>query len=390
MRTYLGTNAGSQIEPFLWNAKKSIWIIVPWIGRAYAERLAPLSHKGIEIRIITSNDVGNTESLEIITASKNSNLRLMVLSKEKVSFPHAKIYIADNEFAVSGSANFTYSGMKSSVENLTIAETNEEVQKIRSDFMNMWMAFDAKCMSDEELTFGAAHSIRDALPLSINFKDANHQSIRDKKLVYYPYYFFEFSFRVPVGSSPEQWFNDSGFIVLDATSRQIVNDGQLIEEIKNNPVSDYFLKTDNKFRLTSRQQTIKDLQEAKELALTYIIEKNTRQYEQYYGNRTYHKTFRPYPSVIRFTRSGFVQVPVWYIEVFDSNISHYENVVFGASATKWTEIIYCPECQKKFWIGQTENCELCGKKVCTACITKSGLIFKKKVCRSCLQVSSSN
>jgi hypothetical protein len=384
MRTYLGTNAGDQIEPYLWNARESIWIIVPWLSKTYAERLGMLSQKGIQTRIITCNDSGNTESLEALTASKNPNLKLMVLDKEKVSFPHAKIYVIDSEHAISGSANLTYNGMHSSVENLTIAETKDEVQKIRNDFINMWMAFDTKCMTSEELTFGASHPIRNALPLSISFANANHPTVRDKELVYHPYFFFEFSFKVPVGKSPEIWFGDSGFLVLDALNRQLIEDQYLVEEIKDNPISDYFLKTENKYRLTTPQQTI-DFRDARELALTYIIEKNTRQYEQFYGSRTYRKTFRPYPSIIRFLRSGFVQVPIWHIEIFESETRHYENVVFGASATKWTEFVFCPECHKKTWIGRTTDCQICGKKVCTKCITKSGLVFRKNLCRSCLQ-----
>ena len=155
--------------------------------------------------------IGIWNLIEILKASKNTNLRLLVLDKEKAAFIHAKIYIVDNKYGVSGSANFTYSGMNSSIENLSIAENQEEVQKIRNDFVNIWMSFDRKCMSNEELSFGTSHSIRDALPLSINFGDIDQPNIKDKELVYHPYYFFEFSFRVPVGRSPQLWFGDSGF-----------------------------------------------------------------------------------------------------------------------------------------------------------------------------------
>jgi len=66
MKTYLASNAGSQIESVLWNARKSIWIISPWLGKGNAERLASLSQKGIEVRIITSNHDLNVESIEIL------------------------------------------------------------------------------------------------------------------------------------------------------------------------------------------------------------------------------------------------------------------------------------------------------------------------------------
>jgi hypothetical protein len=389
MKAYCDSNAGSQIEPVLWNARESVWIISPWLGKDYAKRLALLSQKGIEVKIITSYVNWNIESLEILTASKNPNLRLLVIDKEKATFIHAKIYIVDNEYAVSGSANFTYSGLNSSVENLSIAENKEEVQKIRNNFTNMWMTFDGKCMSDEELSFGTSHSIRKALPLSINYGDIDYPNIKDKELVYHPYYFFEFSFRVPVGRSPPYWFEDSGLIVLDGANGKITNNNLLVEEIKNNPVTDYLLKPENKYRLTIHQQTIRDFREAKELVLNYIIEENTQQYEQHYGNRTYYNTFRPYRSVIRFVKSGFVQVPIWYIERHEPDGRKHQDIIFGSSKRKWNELLYCPECQKKIWINQAVNCKICGKQMCPDCINEIGLIFKKKLCSSCLSKSYS-
>jgi hypothetical protein len=390
MKTCCDSNAGSQIEPVLWNARESVWIISPWLGKDYVERLASLSRKGIEVKIITSNDNWNMESLEILIASRNPYLWLMVLDKQKVPFPHAKIYIIDNEYAFSGSANFTHSGMKYSVENLVIAETEEEVQKIRNDFVNMWMKFDGKCMSIEELSAGAspcAHSIRDALPLSINSGDIDQANIKDMELVYHPYYFFEFSFRVPVGRSPQLWFEDSGLIVLDGVNRQITNDNLLVEEINNNPVTSYFLKTENNYRLTIHQRKIESFREARELVLNHIVEKNTQHYRQYYGNRSYDRIFAPYRNIVSFIKSGFVQVPIWYIEIGETESRHYENVILGASGRKWTELVYCPDCQKKICINEAISCEGCGTKFCHDCIKEKGFIFKKKLCGVCLSKS---
>lgn len=169
MKTYSGSDAGSLIEPILWNAKKSAWVISPWLGQKYAEQLAILSQKGIEVRIITSNEDYNLESLEILKASENPNLLLLVLRKEKPdvkpTFVHAKIYIADNELAVQGSANLTYSGLHSNVESLSIAETKEEVQQIEMEFRRIWMEFENKSMSKEELSSGTSYSIKNALLL---------------------------------------------------------------------------------------------------------------------------------------------------------------------------------------------------------------------------------
>lgn len=387
MKTYCDSNAGSQIEPLLWNARESVWIISPWLGKDYAKRLASLSQKGIEVRIITSFNDFNIDSIEILKASENPNLRLMVLDKEKAAFIHAKIYIIDNKYGFSGSANFTPSGMNFNVESLNITETKEEVQKIKNDFMNLWMTFDRKSMPNEELSSGSSYSIREALQLSINYKDVDSPDIKGKELVYYPYYFFEFSFRASVGKSPPVLFENRGFIVLNALTRQIVNDNMLGSEINQYFIKDYVLKTENKYRLTIHQPIIRDFREASELVKEHIIKENTKHYTQHTERRSYDKIFVPYGSIIRFIRSGFVQVPVWYIEIVDSQRRHYQNVFLGASGKKWSEFVYCPDCQKKIWIGEAIICQRCGTKVCPDCIKKKGFIFTKKLCVSCLSKS---
>jgi hypothetical protein len=387
MKTYTGYNSGSHIEPVLWNARESVWIISPWVGKNYAKRLALLSQEGIEVRIVTSNVDYNGESIELFQASDNPNLMLLVLDQEKAAFIHSKIYIIDKRHAVTGSANLTYSGLNKNVESLSIAETKEEVQKIETEFMRVWMNFERKRMSNEELSNGTSHQIKNALPLSTNYGDINYSNIKDKELVYYPYYFFEYSFRASAGKSPPLIFANNGFVVLDGENRQIINDNLLIKEIRDYYAEDYFLKTENKYRFAVYQPKVRDFREARELVLDHIIKKNTKHYTQNYGNRSYDRIFVPYRNIIRFIKSGFVQVPVWYIERHESDGRKHQDLIFGSSGKKWNELVYCPECQKKIWINQAVSCKLCGKQVCPDCINEVGLIFKKKLCSVCLSKS---
>lgn len=387
MKTYTGSNAGSLIEPVLWNSRESVWIISPWVGKNYAKQLVLLSQKGIEVRLVTSNVDYNGESLEIFKVSENPNLMLSVLDQEKATFIHSKIYIIDKSHAISGSANLTYSGLNKNVESLNIAETKEEVQQIETDFMRVWMNYERKRMSNEELSNGTSHSIKNALPLSINYGDVDYPNIKDKELVYHPYYFFEFSFRASAGKSPPILFENSGLVVLDGLKRQIIEDNLLVEEIRNHSVEDYFLKTENKYRLTLHQPKVRDFLEAREVVLDHIIKENTVHYTQNYGSRSYDRIFVPYRNIIRFIKSGFVQVPIWYIERHEADGRKHQDIVFGSSGEKWNELIYCPECQKKIWINQAVNCKMCGKQVCPDCINEIGLIFKKKLCSSCLSKS---
>lgn len=387
MKTYSGSNAGSIIEPVLWNARESIWIASPWLGKDYAQRLALLSQKGIEVRVLTSNVDYNCESLEVFKTSENPNLIPLVLDKERSAFVHSKIYLVDKEHAISGSANLTYSGLNSNVESLSIAETKEEVQQIETDFMRIWMNFERKRMSNEDLSIEKPYSMKNALPLSINFGIIDHPNIKGRELVYHPYYFFEFSFRASAGKSPPVLFENSGFVILDGVTRRIVNDNLLIEEVKNHTIENYLIKTENKYPLRINEPKIRGLREAEELAFNHIQKENTKDYIQHYGNRSYSRIFVPYRRIVRFIKRGFVQLPLWYVERHEPDGSKHQDIIFGSSGKKWNEILHCPECQKKIWISQATECKMCGKQLCYECINEVGLIFKKKLCGSCLPKS---
>ncbi|MDQ1281492.1 MAG: Cardiolipin synthase [Thermoproteota archaeon] len=295
MKTYSGPNAGSVIIPVLENAQEYLWIISPWLGKEYAKRLSHLSQKGVEVRIITSNVDYNIESLEIFKASENPNLNLLVLDKgrsdDEPNFIHSKIYLVDNKYGISGSANLTYSGLNSNVESLNIAQTKDEIQHIETDFMKLWMKYENKRMSKEELS-GTSYSVKKALPLLINYGNLEKSKVRSLELVYHPYYFFDFIFRGSV-RSPPLMFEDAGVIMLDTVTSQITNDTQLTQEINQYSKTDYIVKTENKYQIKIHQPTVGDFHEARELVLDKIITRNTRHYEQHYRNRSYDRLFVP-------------------------------------------------------------------------------------------------
>lgn len=179
--------------------------------------------------------------------------------------------------------------------------------------------------------------------------------------------------------------------MLDGLTRQIINNDRLVEEINNNPKADYVLKTEDKYRLTILKSIIQNYQEAKELALDYIITKNTRNYQQTYQNmggyggiRREDRRYVPRPYDVRFVKSDFVQVPIWYLDMRKSGGRRLQKLVFGSSEKAGDTLLYCPECQRKIWINQAIQCQNCGKEVCPNCIKELGFVFKKKVCKSCL------
>ena len=384
MKTYCGSTAGSLLEPILWNAQESIWIISPWIGNYYAERLASLVEKGVEVRIITSNVDYNKESLSILQTYEHLRLFLLVLDKNKVAFIHSKIYIVDKKHAISGSANLTNSGLNYNVESLNIAKNFDEVQQLENDFMRLWIKFERQNLSKEELSRVKYYPINDALPLSINYGEIDNSKIKEKELVYFPYYFFEYSFRTSVGKSPPVLFENRGFVLIDGKTRIIENDHQIINEIRRNHIENYSVRPENKYRFKQHKPMIRSSQEAEQLAYDFIIKHNTKPYKQRYGDKTYERIFVPYQRIIRFINREYVQVPFWYVEIHDSDGTKRIEIILGSSGEKWDELLICPECQTKLGIDRAKICKVCGKKLCSKCIRTVGLIFKKKYCKSCL------
>jgi hypothetical protein len=384
MKSYQGSNAGSQIEKPLWNAGKSVWIISPWIGANYARRLASMSQKGIEVRIVTSNDDLNMESVEILTASSNPNLMCLVLNKEK-AFVHSKIYIVDRQYAFSGSANLTYNGLNRNVERLDIAENTEELRDLETDFIKVWFEFERKSMSNQELADRTSYRIKNALPLNpaTNYVETYCPDIQEKELVYRPYYFFEYNFNISFGGYRQFLFKNNGLVVIDGETSQILNDNLLAQEIISHPKEDRFLRTENKYKVTCHEPKIREF-EARRLAIDHIQKVNT----QYYQSGGYNRVFVPFSNKINL-RSDFVNLPIWYIGRREPDGRRHQDIVLAASGRKWGELIYCSKCQKKIWIDQALKCQSCGNLFCPGCIQEVGFVFRKKLCSFCLQRAQS-
>ena len=412
MKTFSDKGAGQYIRPLLDNAKESLWIITPWLGQDYARLLTSISQKGIEVRIVTSKNDYNIESLEILNACKKPNLSLIVLDNStdsKATYIHSKIYLADKKNGISGSANLTFSGLNTNHESLNIAETKEEILQLENDFLRVWLKYEKEGLSKEELSNATSYSIRNALPLTyLGFLDQPH--VEKKELVYYPYFYFEFSFRGSAISTPLV-FEDHDFLVIDGINRQIIdNDNSLIQEINNITPTDYILKTENKYSLEMKQPNILNSREAHELALEYVIKKNTKKYKKYkdnkgairyyvpeskgmdfikentqfYGQKAESRVYVPQRNDISFIREHFVYVPIWYLVMYEPDGKH-QKIMLGSSGKLWNDLIFCPICQNKVFIKDSVGCNVCGKILCQKCVRETGLILKKKYCPSCYQ-----
>jgi len=380
MKAYLDTGAGSKITPLLWNAQKSAWIISPYIGKDYAEKLVSLSQKGVDVRIITTNDALNLDSIAVLERAKNPNLNFLVLDKnsENATFIHSKIYLVDSVYGVSGSANLTYRGLNTNVESLSITETPEEATELEHNFMKAWLKYENKNMKEDELTSATRYLVKNALPIVFGFEEVKRSGIEVKELIFYSYYSFEFSFRASVG---RRLFQDHCFVTLDAQTSKVVDNQLLVQQLAV-PTENYAVNTENKYKLTIAPAELANLREAKEVALNFFINKNTRHYSVDYGNRSYDRLFVPFKTTISTLKSIFVQVPVWYLERKTEG-NRYEDARFAYSGKLWYTRMYCPLCQTKIWLSQAVQCSNCHRVFCPNCIQESGIIFRKKLCTKC-------
>jgi HKD family nuclease len=388
MKTFSDKNAGSVLLPLFEKATESVWIVSPWLSKQYAELLAQLSKRGLEVRLITSKVDTNLNALEVLRASENPNLHYLILETDKASdkavFVHAKIYLVDKRFGVSGSANLTYSGLHTNVESLNMAETENEIRQLETDFMRLWLKYEKSSISKEELGSGTKFFMQKALPLAprLTQTPSSHRG----KLVYSPYYFFEYLFRGSV-RSPPLFFEDKGLLVMSAISRQIVGDTILEKEIDSSHEQDYIVDTKGKYDLEILQPKIASFREANELALDFIIKKNTRTYQQYYGHRAYDKLYVPRRYDISFLKAKLVQVPLWYITCFDPDRYWHEKTIFASSGTIWKDLILCPTCNTKTVANKLFYCDGCRKIICSACGKEKGIFLKKFLCPSCYSLS---
>jgi hypothetical protein len=277
-----------------------------------------------------------------------------------------KIYLADHKDGISGSANLTYSGLNTNIESLNIAETRKELLQMENDFLRIWLKYEKEGMSKEALSAKTSYSIRNALPIPNDFGFLDQPHIEKKKLVYYPYYFFEYRFRGSVNSENSSTvdFDESGFLLVDGINSKIINnDHQLIEEINNNPATNYILSPENKYIIDIRQAKILDLREAQKLTLDYLIKNN---HYAYYGVNGNDMLYVPRRNEYSFIKEYSVQVPFWYLTMYLPDGKH-QKIVMASSRNLRNDLLYCPICQTKINIKDSVSCTACKTILCSKC-----------------------
>jgi hypothetical protein len=136
---------GKYIEPILFNAKKSLDVICPYISPTYAEKLVELATKGVKVRIITwmpkeenKEDSFQRESLKILKENLGlKNLLVKVENKPGIRLIHDKTYIVDN-IVLTGSFNLTESAFHGNIERAEIKLDPRTVMSEKNQFEELW------------------------------------------------------------------------------------------------------------------------------------------------------------------------------------------------------------------------------------------------------------
>jgi len=137
-----GKNVGKLIEPLLASARNKVWISTPYISDYYVKDLIRnLADKGVEIKILTSPIAETEENKyhqkaleELNKLTKNfKNVKVKILENL-----HAKIYIIDEKYVITGSANLTLKGMKYNIENVIIKMDKKSIKEFKKHFEEKW------------------------------------------------------------------------------------------------------------------------------------------------------------------------------------------------------------------------------------------------------------
>ena len=146
---YTGRRTGKYIEKQFFDAKKSAYVCSPWISTSYVEKMVLMANQGIDIKIITQEEnLGMKDTIDLIRnassypgvqkANVKRHFHYRILPAKMAGFVHVKQYIVDGDYAVSGSANFSKTGLWNNHESITIYQGMSNAQVIEDQFDRIW------------------------------------------------------------------------------------------------------------------------------------------------------------------------------------------------------------------------------------------------------------
>jgi hypothetical protein len=132
----LKVGVDKEFHRFLSTARHTIDLVSPWLSPEVVKALAEKAEENeLEVRIITTKDVANKVHEESLRILREMSDRIRTKTSQQV---HAKGMLVDGVMLLTGSFNFTISGLTSNVENLTVDFSLQGTTNFKREFEVMW------------------------------------------------------------------------------------------------------------------------------------------------------------------------------------------------------------------------------------------------------------
>lgn len=147
MRIERTSQSGRYVVERLFSARTYAFICSPYISQEYAWEIVKLAEKGVLVKVLTSDKVVErdfyirtffAEVKRQKQGGRLETLKTLVMNHRGQSFEHSKMYVIDDQYAVTGSANLTRPGMWQNGETINIYQIPAEVRAVREAFENAW------------------------------------------------------------------------------------------------------------------------------------------------------------------------------------------------------------------------------------------------------------
>ncbi len=151
------------ILPLIKNAKKEIYVSIFYLThREIIEALILAKSRGADVRIIY-DAVGANNMKALVDRMRSKGLKLKV--ENWGGKDHEKNIVIDGEIFITGSANFSYSGMKKNDENVLIFKSPVVARFYRDYFLKLYDGIDEKYLkfSPRAESFESGNSCYDGL-----------------------------------------------------------------------------------------------------------------------------------------------------------------------------------------------------------------------------------
>jgi hypothetical protein len=132
----LKVGVDKEFQRFVSTARHTIDLVSPWLSPEVVRTLAEKAEENeLNVRIITTKDVANKVHEESLRTLREMSDHIKTKTSQQL---HAKGMLVDGVMLLTGSFNFTTSGLTSNVENLTVDFSLQGTTNFKREFEEMW------------------------------------------------------------------------------------------------------------------------------------------------------------------------------------------------------------------------------------------------------------